>query len=66
MTCIVITHRRNWLRYDETQEKALVNTLLHSRGKMIRSLSEDISVEEKHTENLVFAGILQLIFADVS
>lgn len=66
MTCMALTHQRNRVRHDETQEKALVTTFLHFRGKMIHSLSDDISNEEKRTGSLVFAGILQLLIADVS
>ncbi|KAL3456267.1 fungal-specific transcription factor domain-containing protein [Aspergillus heterothallicus] len=67
MTCMAIVHQRNRVRHDPVQEKALVATFLQFRGKMIRSLSDDIGMEEKQTADMmVLAGIFQLLFADIS
>ena len=46
--------------------KALSMTFFYYRGLIIRSLNEDINVDHKRKSNLVVAGILTILIADVS
>lgn len=65
MVCMCLSHRMNQTR-DSSQLKTLSTTFLHYRGLIIRSLNEDIGVDHKRTSNLVVAGILTILIADVS
>ena len=65
MVCMSLSHRMNQTR-DKSQMKALSMTFLYYRGLIIRSLNEDINVDHKRKSNLVVAGILTILIADVS
>lgn len=65
MVCMCLSHWMNQAK-DSSQVKTLSTTFLHYRGLTIRSLNEDIDVDHKRTSNLVVAGILTALIADVS
>lgn len=65
MVCMALTHRMNQER-DNPGLNTLATTFFHFRGLIIRSLNQDIGVAHKRTSNLVIAGILTLLIADVS
>ena len=51
---------------DDPQCKNLAETFYRYRGIVLRSLNEDINVEQKRMGDIVMAGILSLLLADVS
>lgn len=63
--CMTLSHRINRMRNDP-QCSALVETFYRYRGQIIHSLSEDIDVAHKRTGNIVIAGVIALLLADVS
>lgn len=65
LVCMTLSHRINRTRNDP-QCNVLAETFYWYRGLVIRSLNEDISVEHKCTGDIVIAGIITLLLADVS
>lgn len=66
MVNMALCHQMARTRQDKPQAAALLSIFLQFRGEMIRSLTNDISVEEKRSDKMVFAGIFQLLVAEVS
>jgi hypothetical protein len=68
IVCMAISHRLNRTRdnLDSHTQCALGKTFLHYRGLIIRSLNEDVGEENKRTQDVVLAGIITLLLADVS
>jgi len=64
LVCTAITHRANRTAPDGIP-KALDETFYRYRGRIIRSLREDIANKEKCTSDIVLAGTLTLLVADV-
>lgn len=62
---MTLSHRINRTR-DDPQYMALTAPFYHYRGLALRSLSEDISVEGKRASDVVIAGTISLLLADVS
>ena len=62
---MTLGHRINRMREDP-QRNNLAETFYRYRGIVIRSLIEDINVERKRMGDVVIAGILSLLLADVS
>ena len=62
---MTLSHQINRTR-NEPHSNALAEKFFRYRGLAIRSLSEDISVEYKRTADIVIAGIVTLLLADVS
>jgi hypothetical protein len=65
MICMTLSHRMNRTRH-APESKALAETFYRYRGVVIRSLNEEIGVEHKRTSDIVIAGIVTLLLADVS
>lgn len=65
LVCMTLSHRINRIRYDP-QCKPLIELFYRYRGLIICSLSEDIDVESKWMGDVVIAGIITLLLADVS
>jgi hypothetical protein len=65
LVCVTLSHRINRTR-DSHQAAALAETYYRYRGLIIRSLREDIDVEQKRTSDLVLAGIMTLLLTEVS
>ncbi|KIX09109.1 uncharacterized protein Z518_00187 [Rhinocladiella mackenziei CBS 650.93] len=61
---MTLSHRINRTRND-LQCNALAESFYRYRGNVIRSLREDINVEHKRTGDIVIAGIMSLLLADV-
>ena len=66
MVNMALCHQMARIRQDKPQAAALMSIFLRFRGEMIRSLTNDISIEEKRSDKMVFAGIFQLLVAEVS
>lgn len=65
MVCITLTHRINRTRSDP-ESKALVGRFYEYWGIAARSLREHLATEESWKNDMVIAGILTLLLADVS
>lgn len=65
MVCMILSHRINRTRSD-LQSKALAEKFYLYWGLAVRSLSEHLDVEDRRTGDMVIAGILTLLLADVS
>lgn len=65
LICLTVSHRINQTRHDPSS-KALEKTFYRYRGLMIRSLNEDINISNMRNGDIVLAGILTLLLADVS
>lgn len=62
--CIAISHQINRAGND-SKSGALVDIYSRYRSVVIRSLYEDINSEQKRTGDIVLAGIMTLLLADV-
>lgn len=65
LICTTLSHRINRLR-DGASDNALAKSFYQYRGMIIHSLREGIEVGHKHTGDLLVAGIISLLLADVS
>ncbi|KAL7627706.1 hypothetical protein AAE478_001900 [Parahypoxylon ruwenzoriense] len=65
MVCMTLAHRINRTR-GNTQSKALAEKFYLYWGLALRSLSEHLAVEGGRISDMAIAGILTLLFADVS
>jgi hypothetical protein len=65
MICIALSHRINRTRGDP-QSKALAGKFYLYWGLAARSLREHLETDAGHTDDIVIAGILTLLLADVS
>lgn len=65
LICTTLSHRINRLGND-TQQNALAQSFYHFRGIIIRSLREDINVRHNSNGDMLVAGIIALLLADVS
>ncbi|KAK0630366.1 fungal-specific transcription factor domain-containing protein [Bombardia bombarda] len=65
MVCMTLSHRINRTRDNDPLRNVLTQNFYRYRGIVIRSLNEDINVEHKRTSNLVIAGVITLLLADV-
>lgn len=65
LICLTLSHRMNQMGHD-TDSKSLENTFYRYRGLMIRSLNDDINIPSRRNGDIVLAGILTLLLADVS
>lgn len=63
--CMTLSHRINRTRND-IQSNALAETFFRYRGLVIRSLNDDINLEHRRTADVIIAGIITLLLADVS
>ncbi|KAJ5108013.1 fungal-specific transcription factor domain-containing protein [Penicillium angulare] len=63
---MALCHQKARIRDNEAQAAALLPTFFRYRGEMIRSLSNDISIETKRSDKMVFAGIFQLLIGEVA
>ncbi|KAI0472990.1 fungal-specific transcription factor domain-containing protein [Xylariaceae sp. FL0804] len=64
MLCMVLSHRMNRLG-DNCQSRVLGERLYEYWGLAIRSLNEHLDGEQQRTGDMVIAGILTLLLADV-
>ncbi|KAI0543420.1 putative C6 finger domain protein [Xylaria curta] len=62
--CMTLTHRINRARHNP-QSKGLIESFYRYRGLAIRSLSEDINIEDRRTSDVTIAGIITLLLLDV-
>jgi hypothetical protein len=62
---MVLSHRINRTRNNH-QFKYLTKTYLQYRGIAIHSLNEDINTSQKRIGDIVLAGIVTFLLADVS
>lgn len=65
LICLTLSHRMNQTGHD-SYSKNLEESFYRYRGLMIRSLNDEISVPNKRNGDIVLAGILSLLMADVS
>lgn len=65
LVCITLSHRINRTR-QHSHCNALAANYYRHRGMVIRALNEDLDEEQKRTGDIVLAGILMLLLADVS
>lgn len=65
MLCMTLSHRINRTRNDP-QSKSLAEKFYLYWGLAVRSLNEQLDVRNKQTSDLVMAGIMTLLLADVS
>ncbi|KAJ5281114.1 hypothetical protein N7478_006486 [Penicillium angulare] len=66
MVCMAIFQQRAKYKEGDAQSKALLAKSLDARGRMLRSLSADLSDPEKRTGNMVIGGIFQLLYNDLA
>ncbi|CAG7928053.1 unnamed protein product [Penicillium olsonii] len=64
LVCLTLSHRMNQMGHD-LDSKPLKSHFFRHRGLMIQSLNEDINDSHKRDSDIVFAGILSLLLADV-
>ncbi|KAL2683306.1 hypothetical protein Neosp_007776 [[Neocosmospora] mangrovei] len=64
MLCMTLSHRINRTRNDP-QSKALAEKFYSYWGLAVRSLNEQLDVQNRQTSDLVMAGIVTLLLADV-
>ncbi|KAL6365593.1 hypothetical protein LRP88_01593 [Fusarium phalaenopsidis] len=64
MLCMTLSHRINRTRNDP-QSKPLAEKFYLYWGLAVRSLNEQLDVRDKQTSDLVMAGIMTLLLADV-
>ncbi|KAK0731899.1 putative C6 finger domain protein [Lasiosphaeris hirsuta] len=64
MVCMALSHRLSRTTSD-AHTNALNATFYRYRGIVIRSISQDIAREQRHTSNAVLAGVMFLLLADV-
>ncbi|UPL03775.1 hypothetical protein LCI18_014709 [Fusarium solani-melongenae] len=64
MLCMTLSHRINRTRNDP-QSKGLAEKFYSYWGLAIRSLNAQLDVQERQTSDLVMAGIMTLLLADV-
>ncbi|KAI8717164.1 Zn(2)-C6 fungal-type domain-containing protein [Fusarium sp. LHS14.1] len=64
MLCMTLSHRINRTRNDP-QSKALAEKFYSYWGLAVRSLNEQLNVQNRQTSDLVMAGIMTLLLADV-
>ncbi|KAI1736700.1 putative C6 finger domain protein [Xylaria scruposa] len=62
--CMTLSHRINRDRHN-LQSKGLIESFYRYRGLAIRSLSEDINIEDRRTSDVIIAGIITLLLLDV-
>ncbi|KAI0456998.1 putative C6 finger domain protein [Xylaria acuta] len=62
--CMTLSHRINRARHNP-QSRDLIESFYRYRGLAIRSLSEEIEVEDRRTGDVVIAGIVTLLLLDV-
>ena len=65
IVCMTLSHRMIRIR-KESGSQTLMRDFFHYRGRLIRSLSDDIQTEHKRTSDLVIAGMLTLLLVDVT
>lgn len=65
LICMILSHRMIQTA-DDPASKALEKTLYSYRGRMIRSLNEEISLAETWNSQVALVGILTLLLLDVS
>jgi hypothetical protein len=65
MICITLSHRINRTRGDP-QFKGLAEKFYLYWGLAVRSLNEHLETEAQHKDDIVLAGIVTLLLADVS
>lgn len=63
--CMTLSHRINQMGHG-SDSTMLGKAFFRYRGLMIRSLNDDISIQDKRSDDVVLAGILTLMLADVS
>jgi hypothetical protein len=68
LICMTLSHRINRTRATDNDKSstALVESFHRYRGLIIRSLNDDIDVERRRTSDVVIAGVVALLLADVS
>ncbi|KAJ4221446.1 hypothetical protein NW759_006693 [Fusarium solani] len=64
MLCMTLSHRINRTRSDP-QSKPLAEKFYLYWGLAVRSLNEQLDVQDRQTSDLVMAGIMTLLLADV-
>ncbi|KAI0197162.1 C6 zinc finger domain-containing protein [Xylaria flabelliformis] len=62
--CMTLSHRINRARHNP-QSKSLIESFYRYRGLAIRSLNEDIGIEDRRTGDFIIAGIITLLLLDV-
>ncbi|KAI0010167.1 putative C6 finger domain protein [Xylariaceae sp. FL0662B] len=62
--CMTLSHRMNRTR-DDSHCNSLAEAFYRYRGIAIRSLNEDINVEDKRTGDIVITGVITLLLVDV-
>lgn len=65
MLCMTLSHRINRTRNDP-RSKPLAEKFYLYWGLAVRSLNAQLDVQERQTSDLVMAGIMTLLLADVS
>lgn len=65
LICTTLSHRMN-RSGDDTRQDALSKSFYHFRGIIIRSLREDIEFRHSRNGDVLIAGIISLLLADVS
>lgn len=65
LICITLSHRINRMRSD-TRHNALAKCFYHLRGLIIHSLREDIGFRNNRNGDVLVAGVIALLLADVS
>lgn len=67
MVCMALSHRMNRTRGDPfANHRALTERFYICRGKAIRSLRDCLDMETHYTDDMIIAGIVTLLLADVS
>lgn len=64
MLCMTLSHRINRTRNDP-QSKPLAEKFYQYWGLAVKSLNEQLDVRNMQTSDLVMAGIMTLLLADV-
>ena len=64
---MALSHRMNRTHGDPfADHRALAERFYVCRGKALRSLRECLNMETHHTDDMIIAGIVTLLLADVS
>ncbi|KAK2732047.1 hypothetical protein CKAH01_01993 [Colletotrichum kahawae] len=65
MVCMTLSHRLNRTRSDTQSSKVLAERFYIYWGLAVRSLTEHLNAQDEQTSDVVIAGILTILLADV-